>query len=228
MKKHRYKESFTSFCRIRNSEMQAARDLYYAHCQVAEEREAFAGVSLGSRVKELITVPRIRRATVASAWVSISQQFSGVNMMGFYSSTIFQQAGYSTQNCLLASFGFGLVVFVFSFPAIYTTDTYGRRNLLLLTLPNMTIFLVAIGLSFLLPESSDARVPLIALFIYLYTVLFASGRQILADYTSRRTFALSGDTNTRIFQVWGPCPRYTSRRRFPYPIVKSALHLPSA
>lgn len=176
MKKQRYRESFTSFCRIRNSEMQAARDLYYAHCQVAEEREAFAGVSLGARVKELLTVPRIRRATVSSAWVSISQQFCGINIMGFYSSTIFQEAGYSTKNCLLASFGFGLVVFIFTFPAIYTTDTYGRRNLLLLTLPNMTICLVAIGLSFLLPAASDARLPLIAFFLYVYTVLFSSGR----------------------------------------------------
>lgn len=38
-----------------------------------------------------------------------AQQFSGINIMSFYSSTIFSKAGYSTLQCLLASFGFGLV-----------------------------------------------------------------------------------------------------------------------
>lgn len=38
-----------------------------------------------------------------------AQQFSGINIMSFYSSTIFSEAGYSTLQCLLASFGFGFV-----------------------------------------------------------------------------------------------------------------------
>jgi hypothetical protein len=82
MKKGRYADSFKAFCRIRNTELQAARDLYYAHCQVMEERDAFAGASFLSRAWELVAVPRLRRATIASAWIVISQQFSGINMYG--------------------------------------------------------------------------------------------------------------------------------------------------
>lgn len=77
MKKGRYVESFNSFNRLRNSEMQAARDLYYAHCQVMEERDAFAGASFLHRTWELLSVPRLRRATLASSWIVISQQLSG-------------------------------------------------------------------------------------------------------------------------------------------------------
>ena len=80
MKKGHYVEAFQSFCRLRNSEMLAARDLYYAHCQVIQEKDAFAGKSFFSRCWELVSVPRLRRAGVASAWVVISQQFSGINM----------------------------------------------------------------------------------------------------------------------------------------------------
>lgn len=80
MKNGRYVDSFKAFCRLRNTEMQAARDLYYAHCQVMEERDAFAGVSFGRRAWELFSVPRLRRAVVASSWIVISQQFSGINM----------------------------------------------------------------------------------------------------------------------------------------------------
>lgn len=78
MKKGRYGESFKSFCRLRNCEMQAARDLYYAHCQFVVERDAFAGVSFARRAWELVSVPRLRRASIASAWIVISQQFSGM------------------------------------------------------------------------------------------------------------------------------------------------------
>jgi hypothetical protein len=84
MKKGRYQESYKAFCRLRNSEMQSARDLYYAHRQVLEERDAFAGISFFHRVKELFVVPRLRRATVAAAWIVISQQFSGINMYVFF------------------------------------------------------------------------------------------------------------------------------------------------
>ena len=41
-----------------------------------------------------------------------------VNIIAFYSSTIFEQSGANNITALLASFGFGLVNFVFAWPAI--------------------------------------------------------------------------------------------------------------
>jgi hypothetical protein len=42
----------------------------------------------------------------------------GINVMAFYSSTVFVRAGASRITALWASFGFGLINFVFAFPAI--------------------------------------------------------------------------------------------------------------
>ncbi|KIN03084.1 hypothetical protein OIDMADRAFT_160645 [Oidiodendron maius Zn] len=175
LKKHRYRDSFNSFCRLRNTELQAARDMYYAHCQIIEEHDAFGGSSFLGRVVELFSVPRLRRATLGGAIVMTAQQFSGINIMAFYSSTIFSEAGYTTKQCLLASFGFGLVNFVFAFPAIWTIDTFGRRNLLLFTFPNMAWCLVVAGCCFLIPTDIGARVPLIAFFVYLFTAFYSPG-----------------------------------------------------
>ncbi|KAF3056960.1 putative polyol transporter 1 [Trichoderma lentiforme] len=191
MKKRRYPESYQSFCRLRNSEMQSARDLYYAHCQVMEERDAFAGVSFWHRALELVTVPRLRRAAVASGWIVISQQFSGINIMAFYSSTIFVEAGYSTLSSLLASMGFGLVLFVFAFPAVYTMDTFGRRNLLLTTFPNMAWCLLAAGLCFLMSTENSARIPCIAFFVYLFTAFYGPGMGPLPSIYFSEAFPLS-------------------------------------
>ena len=87
MKKGRYTNAFKSFCRLRNSELQAARDLYYVHCQLVEEMEVLKGSNYFSRFTELITIPRVRRATLASFVVMIAQQMCGINIIAFYSST---------------------------------------------------------------------------------------------------------------------------------------------
>ncbi|KAJ5672144.1 hypothetical protein N7507_001271 [Penicillium longicatenatum] len=191
MKKGRYQEAFLSFCRLRNTELIAARDLYYAHCQVMTERDAFSGKSLGHHGWELFSIPRLRRAMISSAIIVTAQQFSGINIMSFYSSTIFSEAGYSTRDCLLASLGFGLTTFIFAFPAVWTMDTFGRRNLLLFTFPNMAWCLLAAGLCFLIPSDSSARVPLIALFIYLFTALYGPGMGPIPSIYFSEAFPLS-------------------------------------
>lgn len=71
MKKGRYQKAYQNFCRIRTSELIAARELYFAHCQILAEGAAFEGKSLLTRAIELFTVPRIRRASAASAWIVI-------------------------------------------------------------------------------------------------------------------------------------------------------------
>ena len=168
MKKGRYTNAFKSFCRLRNSELQAARDLYYVHCQLVEEMEVLKGSNYFSRFTELFTIPRVRRATLASFVVMIAQQMCGINIIAFYSSTVFALAGYSAKQALIASWGFGLVNWLFAFPAVWTIDTFGRRNLLLFTFPNMAWTLLAAGFCFFIPETSGARLPLVALFIFLF------------------------------------------------------------
>lgn len=172
MKKGRYVEAYGSFVRLRNSELQAARDMFYVHCQLLEEFSVLGGTNYFARFYELFTIPRIRRATLASFIVMIAQQMCGINIIAFYSSTIFVNAGYSSRNALLASWGFGLVNWLFAIPAIWTIDTFGRRNLLLFTFPNMAWTLLAAGFCFYIPDHSGAKVPLIALFVFLFAGKF--------------------------------------------------------
>ena len=75
----------------------------------------------------------------------IRQQFCGVNVIAYYSSSIFTEANFSEIQALLSSFGFGAINFTFAFPAVWTIDTFGRRNLLLTTFPLMAIFLLMTG-----------------------------------------------------------------------------------
>lgn len=65
-----------------------------------------------TRCTQFFTVPRLRRATVASGTVMLARQMCGINIIAFYSSTIFEQAGASTTESLDVSMGFGLVNFL--------------------------------------------------------------------------------------------------------------------
>ena len=135
MKKGRYQKAYRSLLRLRNTPLQAARDLYYVHAQLTIEHAVIGESNYAKRFVELFTIPRVRRATLASFTVMIAQQMCGINIIAFYSSSVFAQAGASNLTALLASFGFGLVNFVFAFPAVWTIDTFGRRALLLFTFP---------------------------------------------------------------------------------------------
>ena len=141
------------------------------HVLLEAEKEIETG---RAPIFELFSVPRNRRAALASCIVMFMQQFCGVNVIAYYSSTIFSQSGFDDVQALLASFGFGLVNWLFAFPAVYTIDTFGRRNLLLTTFPLMAIFLLMTGFSFFIPEGK-ARLAVVALGIYLYGMAYSPG-----------------------------------------------------
>lgn len=110
----RYDLAFRSLRTLRNTELQAAKEIYSTYIQrrtkskVADAKEA----SYSHRIFELFSVPRIRRATTASYVVMLSQQLCGskrfvnhffmdwpntrilVNIIAFYSSTVSLQTCY--------------------------------------------------------------------------------------------------------------------------------------
>lgn len=191
IKKGRYSDAFKSLCRLRNTPLQAARDLYYIYAQLLEEAEIIGHNNYVTRFIELFTIPRVRRATLAAFVVMLAQQMCGINIIAFYSSTIFVNAGAGQLQALLASFGFGLVNFVFAWPAVWTIDTWGRRALLLFTFPQMAWTLLAAGLCFIIPEESRAHLGMIAFFIFLFAAFYSPGEGPVPFTYSAEVFPLS-------------------------------------
>jgi sugar porter (SP) family MFS transporter len=192
MKKNRYPDAYRSLIRLRHSSLQAARDLYYIHVQLVEESKIIRADTYITRFTELFTIPRVRRATLASFVVMIAQQMCGINIIAFYSSTIFVEANYTARQALYASLGFGAVNFVFAFPALFTIDTFGRRTLLLFTFPQMAWTLLAAGLCFLIPESAGTtRIGLIALFVFMFAAFYSPGEGPVPFTYSAEIFPLA-------------------------------------
>lgn len=104
------------------------------------------------------------------------QQFCGVNVIAYYSTSIFRDGGYSLSEALLVSMGGGIINFLFAIPAIYTIDTFGRRNLLLVTFPLMAACLFFTGGVFNISESNrEPRIACITVGLYLFMAVYSPG-----------------------------------------------------
>ncbi|MBE3049191.1 MFS transporter, partial [Candidatus Bathyarchaeota archaeon] len=171
MGKGKYDKAFDSMCRLRNAKIQASRDMYYAHKLLEIESKEREGRNL---FKEFFTVRRNRRAAQSSWFVMFMQQFCGVNVIAYYSTSIFESAGYSRSDALLVSLGTGAVNWLFAVPAMYTIDTFGRRNLLLVTFPLMSLCLFFTGSSFFI-DYPNAQLACIAVGMYLFMVVYSPG-----------------------------------------------------
>ncbi|KAI1805046.1 hypothetical protein F4811DRAFT_247299 [Daldinia bambusicola] len=190
MKKNRYPEAWNSLVKLRNNPIQVARDIYYIHAQLAIEHQIVNRSNYVTRFTELFTIPRVRRASIAAFTVMIAQQMCGINIIAFYSTTVFVESGYTEFQAMLCSFGFGLVNWLFAFPAFWTIDTFGRRSLLLFTFPQMMWTLLAAGLCTLMDQGT-ARTALVALFVFLFAAFYSPGEGPVPFTYSAEVFPLS-------------------------------------
>ncbi|WVQ69896.1 uncharacterized protein L199_008119 [Kwoniella botswanensis] len=189
MKHKKYDKAFRSFLKIRAHPIIAARDYYYSYVIYLEEIHVAEGSNYFTRMRDIFTVPRIRRANYGASTAMLAQQMCGINIISFYSSTIFTDVGYTDDQALFASLGYGAVQVIFTIPTLFLIDTVGRRRLCLITFPLMCIFLLAAGLSVLKTSGSQAsRVGPVVLFVYLFTICYSLGEGPVAFQYSAEVF----------------------------------------
>lgn len=75
MSKGHHDRAYEAMCRLRFTKLQAARDVFYIHTLLEAEKTMRLGQN---KIKELISVPRNRRALVASEIVMFMQQVSSL------------------------------------------------------------------------------------------------------------------------------------------------------
>ncbi|KAM0206816.1 hypothetical protein ACHAPA_005484 [Fusarium lateritium] len=189
MKHGKHAKGFRSMQRLRAHDIIAARDFYYSWIIYEEELAVASGSGYFQRLWDCFAVPRIRRANYGASTVMIAQQMCGINIISFYSSTIFVNAGYTATEALYASLGYGAIQVIATIPTLFLIDTKGRRTLCLITFPFMCVFLLAAGLSLLNHSGSrGAQIGPVVLFIYLFTIAYSLGEGPVAFQYSAEVF----------------------------------------
>ncbi|KAK4942676.1 hypothetical protein LTR10_017625 [Elasticomyces elasticus] len=189
MKHGKYAQAFRSMSRLRAHPIIAARDFYYSWVIYEVEVREARGAGYFARFRDCFAVPRIRRANYGASTVMIAQQMCGINIISFYSSSIFENVGYTATQALYASLGYGAILVVSTIPTLFLIDTKGRRTLTLATFPFMSIFLLAGGLSLLKTSGSrGSQIGPVVLFVYLFTIAYSLGEGPVAFQYSAEVF----------------------------------------
>lgn len=104
------------------------------------------GAKSSSRWRELVKVPKNRRALVIACLLQGLQQLCGFNSLMYFSATIFTILGFSIPT--LTSLTVAATNFVFTVLALFLIDRIGRRRILLYSIPFMVIGLLLSAFGF--------------------------------------------------------------------------------
>ncbi len=106
---------------------------------------------------------------VIGIFLSVFQQFVGINVVLYYASSIFANMGSSTDTSLLQTIIVGAVNLIFTVLAIFTVDRFGRKPLQIIGALGMAASMICLGFSFYF-----GNLGMIALvFMLAYTAFFA-------------------------------------------------------
>uniref|UniRef100_A0A182K572 Major facilitator superfamily (MFS) profile domain-containing protein n=1 Tax=Anopheles christyi TaxID=43041 RepID=A0A182K572_9DIPT len=118
----------------------------------AEERAQQCESSISTI--ELICSPTLRAPLIIGIVMQLSQQFSGINAVFYYSTSLFMSSGLTEESAKFATIGIGAIMVVMTLVSIPLMDRTGRRTLHLYGLGGMFIFSIFITISFLIKAST--------------------------------------------------------------------------
>merc|ERR1712228_786251 len=93
----------------------------------------------------------VKWATIIAIALMFMQQFSGINAVFFYSATILNKAGVTSDKAvLLGSLGISIANFFAVFIAVFSIDRAGRKLLLILSCIVMIISSIIVSIAIML------------------------------------------------------------------------------
>ena len=106
--------------------------------------------TMGGETGRLVEVfrPGIRRALIIAIHLAVLSQLSGITALTFYAPSIFQEAGFrNASDAIQQGIYINLMNIVITALSLWLVERAGRRPLLLIGMPGMTLGMIALGLS---------------------------------------------------------------------------------
>ena len=119
----------------------------------------------------------LRRPLTIAIVIMLSQQFSGINAVLFFSTSIFRDAGLNERAAVRATLGMSLVNVGMTLVSLFLVDRAGRRTLHMTGLMGMaaTCLVLAVCLGTSAGSQSPAASLLSVVAVYVFIAMFASG-----------------------------------------------------
>lgn len=123
---------------------------------------------------DLFRTPTIRWALFITIFLQLSQQLSGINAVFYYSTVIFQAAGFNQQTAEYTNLGLGGALIFITIISIFLIDRLGRRLLHLIGLGGMLTTSLILFIS-LLVQSTNFWNKISLIMTILFVTFFGIG-----------------------------------------------------
>ncbi|QLG70963.1 hypothetical protein HG535_0A09120 [Zygotorulaspora mrakii] len=170
----KFKESYKSLIGLRSCELSGSRDFYILYESLQCESQLETRLTKWEQFISLFTEPRNRFALIVSSIGILGQQYGGVNILVSYTTAILTNAGIDPVTAIGGSIGIGGGCFLATFLSSQLIDRYGRRKMLLLTLPVEGICLFWLG-GVINISNDQTRLGLGLAAMYVYVLFYGTG-----------------------------------------------------
>lgn len=122
---------------------------------------------------DLFRTPTVRWALLISVVLQLSQQFSGINAVIYYSTVIFQTVGFDKQKSEYANLGLGATIIFVTVISVFLMDRLGRRILHLIGLGGMFITSLILVISLIVESTTfwnDISLIMTLLFVGIFSI----------------------------------------------------------
>ena len=190
----------------------------YAQREVADirdtlSREEIARVRFGDLFE-----PSLMKILALGVFLAVFQQWCGINVIFNYAQDVFKAAGYGVSTIMLNIVITGIVIFVFTFVAVFTVDHFGRRPLMLAGAAGLGGIYAMLGTGYFLESKGVHMLVLVVSAIACYSMSLAPVVWVVISeiFPNRiRGAAVS----VAVFSLWVGCTALT----FTFPLLKDAL-----
>ena len=168
-------------------------------------------LTAGPSIRTVLSRPDARRALLTCIGLEFFQQFSGIQAVTVYTPIILKESGVANLFVGLGLTEDASVLLItaliyscklpFLFLGIYVVDRIGRRRILLITIPVMTVALAGVSLSFSLPEGTTAGAIIAVVATTLFGCAYSPGLGSVISVIESEIFA--GDVRSTGLVVTG-------------------------
>lgn len=145
----------------------------YARAEIKDISQTLSEESISKvNFKELLD-SKVLKLIGLGMFLAFLQQWSGINVVIYYASDIFQAAGFNLQEMMLQTVAIGSVMLLSVIITIFTVEKLGRRLILLIATASMAVIYGLIGGSFFTGYTGAPIVVLTLLNVMFYSLSLA-------------------------------------------------------
>ncbi|CAI7615557.1 unnamed protein product [Penicillium bialowiezense] len=172
MHKGREIEAYAVWKKIRGFDDHEAKDEFLGMRQAVTAENQEQAATKKYPWMDFFTVPRARRAMVYANIMIFLGQFTGVNAVMYYMSTLMQAIGFGDKDAVFMSLVGGGSLLIGAIPAVLYMERFGRRYWANAMLPGFFIGLVLVGVGYTIDVE---KYPATAQGIYLTGIILYMG-----------------------------------------------------